>query len=253
MATMDILGEFITTPEEAVANARAYEELIRRISDANLPDTNASIKLTFIGLKLDPDLCLRNLRGIMKVVEETDNFLRIDMEDSSCTDGTLEMFLAMKKEFPGRVGIVLQSMLRRTADDTEKLCSESVNIRLCKGIYLEPRDIAWTDREINRRSYVTLLDRMFELGAYVGIATHDEILVFEAFELIRKHRLQPNQYEFQMLQGVQEDLRKIIIDAGHRLRVYVPFGEQWYPYSVRRLRENPEIAGHALKQIFSRG
>ncbi len=158
----------------------------------------------------------------------------------------------MRSEYGDRVGVVLQSRLRRTMDDVEQTARKPTNFRLCKGIYLEPRKIAFTDPELIRRNFVLALDRMFELGCYVGIATHDELLVWESLRLIRKYGLGREQYEFQMLLGVDEQLRKILIDAGHRLRVYVPYGPQWYAYSVRRLKENPQIAGHALRAMLGR-
>jgi proline dehydrogenase len=252
MTTLDILGEFISSREQAESNTSAYEELFRRIRDEHLPETNVSVKLTALGLLLDRDLCLENMRRLARLADETDNFVRIDMEDSPCTSPTLEIYRTLRAEHPRRVGVVLQSRLRRTLDDVERLTTEPANFRLCKGIYLEPREIAWVDAEIIRRNFVQALDLMLRRGAYVGIATHDEILVWEALRLVREHGLARDGYEFQMLLGVDEQLRKLLIEAGHRLRVYVPFGEHWYSYSVRRLRENPQIAGYALKAIFQR-
>jgi len=250
MATVDILGEFISRREEAEANTRAYAELLRRIDGEGLEAANVSVKLTALGLLLDQQLCLGNMRLVLEQARQVDRFVRIDMEDSPCTTATLEIYKTLRGEFGGRVGVVLQSRLRRTIDDVDDVAGEPANLRLCKGIYLEPRAIAYTDAELIRRNFVLALDRMFELGAYVGIATHDELLVWEALRLIRKYRLGTERYEFQMLLGVDEPLRRILIRSGHRLRVYVPFGEHWYPYSVRRLRENPQIAGYAFKAML---
>jgi proline dehydrogenase len=252
MVTMDILGEFISTREEAAANTEDYLGLIRRIHDERLPETNVSVKLSALGLLLDERLCLDNMRRLLDEIRVTDNFVRIDMEDSPCITATLAIHEALRSDYGERVGVVLQSRMRRTLDDIEDVARKPANFRLCKGIYLEPRKIAYTDAELIRRNFVLALDRMFELGCYVGIATHDEILVWESLRLIRKHGLGTHQYEFQMLLGVDEQLRSILIDAGHRLRVYVPYGPQWYAYSVRRLRENPQIAGHALRAVFAR-
>jgi len=252
LSTLDILGEFIATREQASACTEAYADLFRRIRDESIRDTNLSVKLTSLGLLLDREFCLQNMRRLLQLAEETDNFMRIDMEDSSCTSPTLEIYRALRSEFPRRVGIVLQSRLRRTLEDVDRLAAEPCNFRLCKGIYVEPRAIAYCAPELIRRNFTLVLDRMFERGAYVGIATHDEILVLEALRLIGKYGLTPDRYEFQMLLGVDEPLRRILIDAGHRLRVYVPFGEHWYSYSVRRLRENPEVAGYAFKAMFQR-
>jgi proline dehydrogenase len=253
MATLDILGEFIRSPEEANENTDAYIDLVRKIRDERLEQTNISVKLSALGLLLDAGLCLRNMRRILGAVHELDNFVRIDMEDAACTTATIEIYRALGKEFPRHVGLVLQSRLRRTLDDLEGLASSPAHYRLCKGIYLEPRTIAFTDPELIRRNFVLILERMFEMGAYVGIATHDELLAWESMRLIRKHALARDRYEFQMLLGVDEELRRILIEDGHRLRVYVPFGQHWYPYSVRRLRENPQIAGHAFRAMFRRG
>ena len=250
LATLDILGEFLSTREEAEAATRAHEDLFRRIAAEKLAETNVSVKLSALGLTIDRQLCLDNLRRLMKVVAEHDNFLRIDMEDSPWTSATLGIYRALRAEFPGRVGVAVQSRLRRTLADVDDLTAEPSNFRLCKGIYLEPRPIAYTDFDLIRRNFVAALDRMLERKAYVGIATHDEVLVWEGMRLARKHGLEREQYEFQMLLGVDEELRSLILRDGHRLRVYVPFGEHWYPYSVRRLRENPEIVGHAFRALF---
>jgi proline dehydrogenase len=253
MSTIDILGEFISKPEEARSNTEDYLQLLQRIHDDRMEQTNVSVKLSALGLLLDPALCLENMRRILGLAGDLDNFVRIDMEDAECTDATIGVYRALGEEFPRHVGLVLQSRLRRTLDDVEALAASPANYRLCKGIYLEPRKIAYTDAELIRRNFVLLLDRMFEMGAYVGIATHDERLVWEALRLIGKHGLSRDRYEFQMLLGVDEELRRILLDSGHRLRVYVPFGEHWYPYSVRRLRENPQIAGHAFRAMLQRG
>lgn len=250
MATLDILGEFISTREEAEANTVEYQGLVKRIAAESLRRANVSVKLSALGLLIDRNLCLDEMRRLLTTVAEHGTFLRIDMEDSQCTTSTIDIYRTLRKEFPGKVGLVLQSRLRRTMDDVEALTEEPANFRLCKGIYLEPRPIAFTDPELIRANFVIALERMFERGAYVGIATHDERLVWEGIRLARKFGLRPEQYEFQMLLGVDEELRRIIIQGGHRLRVYVPYGDRWYAYSVRRLRENPQIAGYALKALF---
>jgi proline dehydrogenase len=252
ISTLDILGEFISTLEQAEQNTLAYEKLIQRIEQEKLPEAHVSVKLTSLGLLLESNRCLNNMRRLCALARETGNFVRIDMEDSDCTDATLEIYRTLRGEYEDLVGAVLQSRLRRTVADVDALTRESANVRLCKGIYLEPRKVAYTEAELIRRNFVEALELLFERGAYVGIATHDELLVWEALRLIRKYSLAPQQYEFQMLLGVDEQLRRILLDAGHRLRVYVPYGENWYQYSVRRLRENPQIAGYAFKAIFQR-
>jgi proline dehydrogenase len=252
MATLDILGEFIRSLDQADANTRAYVDLVHAVAAEKLAGTNVSVKLTALGLLLDTSRCLENMRALVRAAAETNGFVRIDMEDAQCTDRTLAIYRTLRAEFPGRVGVVLQARLRRTLDDVEALTAEPANFRLCKGIYLEPRMIAYTDAEIIRDNFTLALERMFERNAYVGIATHDERIVWEALRLIRRFGLARAQYEFQMLLGVEEELRRILLKAGHRLRVYVPYGEEWYAYSVRRLRESPQIAGYALKAMLRR-
>lgn len=253
VATLDILGEFISSLDEAAANTEAYRDLVASIPERGLTDTHVSVKLTALGLLLDRERCLENMRRVMDGIRATGNFLRIDMEDSPCTDATLAVYERLREEYGERVGIVLQSRLRRTRDDVLRLTgSGPTNVRLCKGIYLEPRRIAYTDRVIIQRAFSSLLDLLLSRGAYVGIATHDELLVYEALESIHRHGLSPDRYEFQMLLGVEPELRRILIEGGHRLRVYVPYGPNWYAYSVRRLRENPQIAGYAFKAMFRR-
>jgi proline dehydrogenase len=253
MATLDILGEFISSLDEAETNTDDYCDLVRSIHERGLADTHVSVKLTALGLLLDRDRCLANMRRLMDGIRDTGNFLRIDMEDSPCTDATLEIYETLREEYGEQIGVVLQSRLRRSRDDVARLTAKPTNVRLCKGIYLEPRAIAYTDRVIIQRAFTSLLDQLISNGAYVGIATHDELLVYEALELIHRHGLPRDRYEFQMLLGVEPALRRILIEDGHRLRVYVPFGAQWYAYSVRRLRENPQIAGYAFKAMFRRG
>jgi len=253
MTTLDILGELVSTPEEADRNTTEYEELVQGVHAEGLPETNISVKLTALGLSVDRDLCLGNMRRLLDRVRSVDSFLRIDMEDSSCTTATISIYETLRDEYPGRVGIVLQSCLRRTLDDVDRLTVRPSSFRLCKGIYVEPRTIAYTDPEVIRSNFTLVLERMLERGAYVGIATHDERLAWDALRLVRRFDLARDAYEFQMLLGVDPELRKILIAGGHRLRVYVPFGERWYQYSVRRLRENPQIAGHAFRALFHKG
>lgn len=252
MATVDILGEFVTDPKEARVNTEAYIDLVRRIGDRHASETNASVKLTALGLLLNRELCLNNMRRLLTQVQAADSFVRIDMEDSACTTATLEIYRTLRKEFPGRTGVVLQACLRRTLQDVDDLSDETTNFRICKGIYVEPMEIAFTDADLIRRNFTLALDRMLKRGAYVGIATHDETLIQDALRLIRKYGLSPERYEFQMLLGVAAPLRRTLIDSGHRMRVYVPYGQNWYAYSVRRLRENPQIAGYVLRGLFER-
>ncbi len=251
MATLDVLGEDITTREEAISARDKIIEVFQFISREHL-DSNVSIKLTQLGLKLDRDFCLENACKIASTAKSLNNFVRIDMEDSSCTDDTLWIYRALRKEF-SNIGIVLQGYLRRTRRDAELLMNEGLNnFRLCKGIYIEAEEIAFKGYDEINRNYLDVLEMMLKRKAYVGIATHDEELVRGAYKLISDLKLQKSEYEFQMLLGVRPELRAKIIREGHRLRVYVPFGKQWYRYSIRRFKENPQIAGYVFKALFSR-
>jgi len=249
-ATLDILGENVATIEEATAATEAYHKVLKSIDQQKL-DCSISVKLTHLGLKLDREFCFRNLHSLVEDAQNYGNFVRIDMEDSSCTSDTIDIFLRLREEFTN-VGIAIQAYLRRSLEDVRRLMRVGANVRLCKGIYVEPRTIAYRDKDIINKNYVLLLEELLRNGNYVGIATHDEKLVWEAYRIIDQLHLEKSRYEFQMLLGVDEQLRQIILDAGHRLRVYVPFGEQWYNYSLRRLRENPQIAGYVLKSLFQR-
>ncbi len=248
-ATIDILGEFIKTKDEATYYKEQCIQILKEIKNHNL-NANVSLKPTQMGLQLDEEFAFENIREIVATAKELNNFVRIDMEDTPCTDATLQLFDRLRVDNEGHVGTVLQAYLRRTPDDIDGLSQGYQNYRLCKGIYKEPRALAWKDYQTVNRNYVYCLEKLFSSGAYVGIATHDERLVFEAMKLIRQFGLERNQYEFQMLLGVDEELREIILKSGHRLRVYVPYGKDWLPYSRRRLKENPTIARHALKQMI---
>jgi proline dehydrogenase len=247
--TIDILGEFIKTKDEAIPFKNHCLDILETVHREKL-DANLSLKPTQMGLLLDEDFAYDNIREIVAKAAELDNFVRIDMEDIECTDKTLEFYRRLRDEYPKHVGVVVQAYLRRTPQDIDDLSDKPMHYRLCKGIYNEPRTAAWKDPETINRSFVECLEKMFKHGAYVGIATHDEKLVFESLRLIKKYNLSKDQYEFQMLLGVDPELRQILVDAGHKLRVYLPYGESWMPYSRRRLKENPNIARHALLQML---
>ena len=236
LATVDVLGEEITNLAEANEITRAYLDMLELIDAAGL-EANVSVKLTGLGLKLDPALARDNL----KAIAERGTFVRIDMEDSSTTDTTLDLYRELVGEGFDNLGVVLQAALRRTVDDARALAG--ANVRLCKGIYIEPPELAFRDVEAVRASYVEALDVLLDGGCYVGIATHDEWLVEQGLRAVRERALDPGEYEFQMLLGVRPDLGDRLVEDGHRLRIYVPFGRQWYEYSLRRLQENPKIAG----------
>lgn len=257
MVTVDLLGEFITNLKQAEENKAEYLEIIRIFERENI-DGNYSLKPTMFGLLLDEEVCYNNIREIVKTASDYGNFVRVDMEDSQCVDKEIKLFRRLKKEFPESVGLVFQAYLKRTLSDIktlEKLNTPTnpVNYRLCKGIYVEPAQIAYKKyAEINEH-FLTDLDYMFSKKMYPAIATHDKPLVEGAYKLIEKHKVPTDKYEFQMLYGVTPELRKSIVEKGHRMRVYVPYGSQWFAYSTRRLKENPKMASLIIKALFFRG
>jgi proline dehydrogenase len=195
--------------------------------------------------------CYDNALTVVRRAHELGNFVRIDMEDSSCTTDTFEIYRALRKDY-SNLGVVIQAYLRRTLSDIASLADLTPNYRVCKGVYLEPDSIAYRDMPDINRNFGRILEQLMKNGSFVGIATHDSHIVEQAYRLIQEHRISPDRYEFQMLLGVREDLRDKIIAAGHPLRVYIPFGPDWYAYSVRRLRENPQLAGYVLKAFFTK-
>jgi proline dehydrogenase len=247
-ATLDILGEHIHKLDQARQAVSSYTAVLDSINKRKL-DSTISIKLTQLGLKVDREACFELARQVVRHANEVNNFVRVDMEDSSCTTETLEIYRRLRGEY-SNVGVVVQAYLRRTADDVDALQDLRPNYRLCKGVYMEPADISYHDMRVINRNYAYLLEKMLRNGSYVGIATHDELMVWEAMRIIRDLHLPKTAYEFQMLLGVNEQLRDIIHAAGHHLRVYIPFGRDWYAYSVRRLKENPRLAGYVFKAMF---
>jgi proline dehydrogenase len=251
MATIDVLGEEITSVDEAIEIMREYRYVFETIEREHL-DSNVSVKLTALGLKLGYGLCWRNLEKVVSHAAEVGNFVRIDMEDSSTTDDTLRLYRQLRDDGLDNVGVVLQARLRRTLDDIDSLADLTPNVRICKGIYVEPAEIAFQDFDEVRESYVAALEKLLDRGSYVGIATHDEWLITEGKRAVEERGLQREQYEFQMLLGVRRRLASSLVEEGNRLRIYVPYGEQWYAYSMRRLQENPKIAGYIAADTFGR-
>jgi proline dehydrogenase len=213
-------------------------------------DSNLSIKPTQMGLTIDPGFCEENLRVLLDLAKQYGNFVRIDMEDHPTTDATLAIYRSLRRDYPGMVGTVLQAYMRRSASDIADLMADGpTNLRLCKGIYVEPEHVAFKGREEVRDNFRALNRSLLSNGAYVGIATHDDPLIEDALSLVRELGLERSQYEFQMLLGVRPQRRDQILALGHRMRVYVPFGDRWYAYSTRRLKENPNMAMHIVKAI----
>ena len=249
VATMDVLGEAVNTKRESEEAMKECLMVLDAINKHKL-DSNLSLKPTQLGLIIDKQFCLEQISSILEKAKGYNNFVRIDMEDSSTTDATLELHNKLKEKF-SNVGVVIQAYLKRTYSDVEKQNKLGTNYRLCKGIYVEPAEIAFKERQEVRDNFLKTLEKIFDGGNYVGIATHDDYLVKGAYELIKKKNIPKNRYEFQMLYGVKEDLRDKINKDGHKIRIYVPFGEHWYKYSIRRLQENPNMAWYITKSIFS--
>ncbi len=255
--TIDLLGEFICNLAQAEENKNKYLEIIERFTAENIVG-NFSLKPSMFGLLIDQETCFKHLREIISKATEKNNFVRIDMEDSQCVDPEMILYKRLKKEFSGHVGLVVQAYLRRTLDDLISMnCLPAngypLNFRLCKGIYVEPPHIAFKNYQEVRNHFLEDLEYMFRNKMYAGIATHDKYLIDQAKILIEKYQVPKDMYEFQMLYGVTPELRKSVVQEGHRMRVYVPFGKEWFGYSTRRLKENPKMASHIIKALFFRG
>jgi proline dehydrogenase len=255
--TVDLLGEFINNMEQAKENRDKYFEIIEQFTNRNIR-CNFSLKPTMFGLLINKETCYNYIRDIVKKSAERNNFVRVDMEDSQCVDIELDIFRRLKVEFPKHVGLVVQAYLKRTLDDIKSLIDlnspeNPLNFRLCKGIYIEPAKIAHKDANVIRQKFLEDLEFMFTNKIYVGIATHDKFLINESYKLIEKYHVPENMYEFQMLYGVTPELRNSIVKKGHLMRVYVPFGKEWFGYSTRRLKENPKMAMLIIKALFIRG
>jgi proline dehydrogenase len=257
LTTIDVLGEFITSLDEAEANKKEYLEVIEKAESAGVKG-NYSLKPTFFGLLLDKEVTYKHIREVVAKAAEYNNFVRIDMEDTPCTDASIEIFRRIKEEFPENVGLVLQAYLKRTHEDIKELAdlhSDEVplNFRLCKGIYVEPEALAYKDYNEINNNFLNDIELMMKEGMYPAIATHDKPIVEGALELIEEYKPSKDRYEFQMLYGVTPALRKSIVDAGHKMRVYVPVGKQWFGYCTRRVKENPAMASVIMKAIFVKG
>ncbi|MCX7610856.1 MAG: proline dehydrogenase family protein [Ignavibacterium sp.] len=250
-ATLDVLGEAIQNRQEAIHYKNQAIEVLEAIDKFKLK-ANLSIKPTQMGLNINLDFAYEQIREIVAKAKEIQSFVRIDMEDSSTTDNTIEVYKRVFQEFKN-VGIVIQAYLKRSLNDVIILNKIGTNYRLCKGIYVEPPTIALKDKQAIRDNFMRILKQMFIDGNYVGIATHDKYLIDESYKLIKELNIPKDKFEFQMLLGVREDLRDKINNDGYKIRIYVPFGKDWYAYSIRRLKENPSIARHIVKSILTFG
>jgi proline dehydrogenase len=248
-ATLDLLGESVTRPEEAVRARDVYLNLLGLIAQSGV-QANVSIKLTQMGFDIDPAVCLANMRAILDRAKGQDCFVRIDMESSAYTQRTLDFYFdRLVTEYRPWCGVVIQSCLRRSAADIERLIEARVRVRLCKGAYLEPPEVAFPDKADVDANYVRLMERLLEAGTYPALATHDVKILEQAKHFVAQRKLDPAGFEFQMLHGVRRDLQLQLQRQGHRLRIYVPFGSHWYPYLMRRLAERPANIAFMLANI----
>ncbi len=249
MGTMDVLGEHNTLKEQATESTNECIQVLDAINEHKL-DSNLSLKLTQLGLQMDFNFCKDNLFRILDAARKYNIFVRIDMEDSACTDDTLKLYELSRDYYPN-CGVVIQAYMRRSYADVEKLVKQKANFRLCKGIYVEPEEIAYKKKEEINQNFLKILRLMLDNKAYVGIATHDDAVVEGAYKILDEFKLKKEEYEFQMLLGVREKLRDQVHAKGHRMRIYVPFGEHWYNYCIRRFKENPKMATYVLKSILT--
>ena len=255
-ASLDLLGESVSSEAEARDTGRQYLEILDRIEQKKL-QANVSVKLTALGQDISDELGLEIVRQVLERAKQYKSFVRLDMESSAYTDRTLDTFeQKLYPDFTENVGVVLQSALRRTLDDVERANRLKCRVRICKGAYLEPATVAFPDKADVDRNYVAAMHRLMEHGNYPGIATHDELIINEAKRFAKERGIASDRFEFQMLYGVRRDLQEQIVKEGYRMRVYVPFGSQWYPYLMRRLAERPAniafMAGNIVKESLSR-
>lgn len=251
MSTIDVLGESIQSKQDATDAKNECLNVLDAIDKHKL-NANHSLKPTSLGLGIDYEFCLQNLTEIIKKAYELGQFVRIDMEDSPYTTKTIDLYKELYKNYQN-CGVVIQSYMRRSMDDVTELVKTGTNFRLCKGIYIEPKAIAYKGKQEIRDNFMKLLKVMFENNCYVGIATHDSFLIEGALKMIDEFGKKKSEYEFQMLLGVRERLRDKIAADGHRMRIYVPFGTHWYNYSIRRFKENPYMAVYAIKALVTGG
>jgi proline dehydrogenase len=250
--TVDVLGEFVDSSAQASEETAMSLRVVDALAENSLR-SGVSVKLTSLGLDIDDEFCFQNVRSVVERAKEKGRFVRLDMENSPYTTRTIDIYRRLHATGLDNTGVVIQAYMRRSEDDIRSLAPLGTSVRLCKGIYIEDVSIAFRERSEVQENYKRLLTLLFEQGMYVGIATHDDVLLDFAQNEIVRRSVPPTSYEFQMLLGVREQKRDELIRAGHKMRIYVPFGHDWYGYSVRRLKENPEVAGHIVKAMFTGG
>lgn len=250
--SVDNLGEFVTNAEESKQSAQLYHNVLDEIDRRKL-NANVSLKLTHMGLDVDESMCKDLVCGLVRHAAQIGNFVRVDMENSPYTQRTLDFVHALHNDAPGAVGAVLQSYMRRTEQDARDLCSLGIRIRLCKGAYKEPENVAFQDKADVDSNYVNVAKYIMKSGVYHGLATHDERIIKELIAFAKAESISPDKFEFQMLHGIRRDLQEGLVRQGWRMRVYVPFGTEWYPYLMRRLAERPANALFIAKNVLRAG
>ncbi len=250
-ATVDVLGEQLESREQIAGLVAEYRRALAAFADAGL-DATLSLKMTGLGLKVDPALCAENVRALADEARVRSLAVELDMEDSTTTDATIDLYRSLHEDGYDNVVIALQAYLRRSRDDVRSLLPLTPRVRLVKGIWIEPASVAYSDYDAIRGSYIRLLDELLAAGAFVAVASHDEWIHWQALDAVDRHGRGPDAYEFQMLLGVREHLGDALVERGSRLRVYVPYGEDWHAYSVRRFKENPRLARHVAADIVAR-
>ncbi len=251
-ASVDLLGEYVKNKQQTIKEMDLRYGVIDAIVNNNLT-SNQSIKLTSLGLEIDFEFCYENTLKIVKYAKEKNIFIRIDMEDSPFHDKTLEIYRKLRNDGFDNLGVVIQSCMKRSYEDLQELSKLNASVRLCKGIYVEPEEVAFKTYDQINNNYKKLLNFLFDNKMYVGIATHDDVLIDYALNQINEQKISKDMYEFQMLLGVRELKRNELVELGHNMRIYVSFGKDWYGYSMRRFKENPKIAGHVFKALFTGG
>lgn len=253
-ASLDLLGESVTNPEAARSARDEILALLDQMEDEATIETNVSVKPSQMGLDLDLDLCRTHFRDLLGRVRALNGFLRLDMEGATHTQRTLDLFANdLQPEYGDHVGVVIQSALRRSAEDVDRLLARGARVRLCKGAYREESDIAFPDKRDVDRQYVSLMERLLREGNYPALATHDEAIIAHAQRCVAREGIAPDRFEFQMLHGVRRDLQNRLRASGYRVRVYIPFGTHWYPYLMRRLAERPANIAFILGNVVREG
>jgi proline dehydrogenase len=245
--TVDVLGESVTASEQAVAAVETYLDTIAALSERGL-DINVSLKLSQMGLEIGRESCLANVLRVVEALRGVDGFLRIDMEDHTCTDVTLDIWRAAHEAYP-RVGVVIQSALRRSPADVDMILAAGGTVRLCKGAYAEPSSVAYRTKAAVDANYARLMERLLVAGSYAALATHDPRLIAKAIAIAEHEGIGPERFEFQMLYGIRRDLQRTLLDRGYTVRIYVPYGGEWFPYFMRRLAERPANVGFMLRSL----